>query len=113
MAAGLAVALVDVGLAVVARVARWHKQLKVATPVLAGPVEAWVGVTLVDVHLAVGPRRFCRGGATFWVTRLPRTPSKVTQGPLVPTREAWDCLWARPPTCLGVRDAPCSCSPPD
>lgn len=53
-------AFVDVGLAVVASVARPAQAGKGGYPILAGPVVAGVGVALIDVHLTVGPRvAFC------------------------------------------------------
>lgn len=62
VAAGLAVALVNIALAVVACVARPAQAGEGGHPVLAHPVVARVGVTLVDVHLAVRPRVACRAG---------------------------------------------------
>lgn len=55
VAAGLAMALVDVGLAVMASVARPAQAGEGGHPILAGPIVAGVGVTLVDVHFTVGP----------------------------------------------------------
>lgn len=63
MAAGLAVALIDVGLAMVACVARLAQAGEGSDAVLAGSIVAGVGVALINVHLAVGPRVACRAGA--------------------------------------------------
>ena len=62
VAAGLAVALIDVGLAVVTGVAGPAQAGEGGDAVLAGPVVTRVGAALVDVHLAVGPRVACRAG---------------------------------------------------
>lgn len=93
MAAGLAVALIDVGLAMVARVARLAQAGEGSDAVLAGPIVAGVGVALVNVHLAVGPRVACRAGAgaqgSCSLPTRPSLPQDSTTGPrsLAPTWE--------------------------
>lgn len=57
--AGLALALVDVDIAAVARVAGLAVASEGSNAVLAGPVVAWVGVALIDVHLAESARETC------------------------------------------------------
>lgn len=103
MAAGLAVALVDVGLAVVARVARLAQAAEGGHAVLAGPVVAWVGVTLVDVHLAVGPRVACRGGGPL--SGLPGCPGhhQADPGSSCSHQGSLGMSGARPPPAWGQR----------
>lgn len=56
VAAWLAVALIDVGLTVMARVAWLAEAGEGGHTILAGAIVAGVRVTFIDVHLAVGPR---------------------------------------------------------
>lgn len=62
--AGLALALVDVDVAAVARVAGLAEAGEGGDAVLAGPIVARVGVALIDVDLTVSTRETChqRGG---------------------------------------------------
>lgn len=57
--AGLALALVDVDVAAVACVAGLAEAGERGDAVLAGPVVAWVRVTLIDVDLTVSTRETC------------------------------------------------------
>lgn len=56
-------ALIDVGLAVVARVAGPAQAGEGGHAILAGPVVAGVRIALVDIHLTVGPCVAYRMGA--------------------------------------------------
>lgn len=56
VAAWLAVALIDVGLTVMACVAWLAEAGEGGHTILAGAIVAGVRVTFIDVHLAVGPR---------------------------------------------------------
>lgn len=63
MAAGLAMALIDVGLTVVACVAWLAEAGEGGNTVLTGAIMTGVRVTLVNVHLTVGPCvTWIRGG---------------------------------------------------
>lgn len=53
VSAGLALALIDVDVAAVARVAGLAEAGEGGDAVLAGPIVAWVGVALIDVDLTV------------------------------------------------------------
>lgn len=55
VAARLAVAFINVGFTVMACVARLAEAGKGGHAILAGTIVAGVGVTLINVHLAVGP----------------------------------------------------------
>lgn len=96
-------ALVDVGLAVVARVARLAQAAEGGHAVLAGPVVAGVGVTLVDVHLAVGPRVACRGGGPL--SGLPGCPGhhQADPGSSCSHQGSLGMSGARPPLAWGQR----------
>lgn len=56
VAAWLAVALINVGLTVMARVAWLAEAGKGGHTILAGTIVTGVRVTFIDVHLTVGPR---------------------------------------------------------
>lgn len=76
--AGLALALVDVDVAAVARVAGLAEAGEGGDAVLAGPVVARVRVTLIDVDLAVGARETCHQQEGHSV-RMGDTPSHPVQ----------------------------------
>lgn len=94
--AGLALALVDVDVTAVARVAGLAEAGEGGNAVLAGPVVTRVRVTLIDVDLAVGTCETChqqerhrvrmRDTGWGWGTLLPTLPSWEA----VPHRELWD-----------------------
>lgn len=92
VAAGLAVALVDVGLAVVARVAWLAQAGEGGHPVTAGPVVAGVGVALVDVHLTVGPSVACRVGAKVLRAAAPGAHNSRSRRNTNRSRHSWHPL---------------------
>lgn len=95
VAAGLAVAFIDVGLAVVARVARPAQAGEGGNAVLAGPVVTGVGVALVNVHLTVGPCVACRAGAEKLSGAAPRARGRPIPGRHQPTQGHLRSRWGR------------------